>query len=180
MGLFGRRRREVSLGQPAPEPDCTAATDLFKLLIKERWAPVLRECGLKGSGRIFMLPNDLDWAMLGFQSSSSSSADCVKFTMNMFVAGKVEYAEARNRASYLSERPSPNVMGGPHRYSERVGRLVHGEDYWWRIHTGQDIESVASEISEILTGIVVPKLQEEVADRTPGPRGTFANVRRKP
>jgi hypothetical protein len=120
-----------------------------------------------------VLPDDRDWAMLGFQRSTSSNRKWVKFTRNLLVAGKDEYADARTRASFLSERPSPNVVGGPHRYLERVGRLTHGVDHWWYLRANEDNSALIREIIAVLRDVAVPKLRTEMADRSPGPRGTF-------
>lgn len=163
----GQRQPAVAKGLPVK------ATDSFKQVVRDRWAPILREEGLKGSGRVFVLPDDRDWAMLGFQSSTSSNAEWVKFTMNLLVAGKDEYEDARTRASYLGERPSPNVVGGPHRYLERIGHLTHGADHWWYLRANEDNAALILEISTVLRDVAVPTLREQMADRSPGPRGTF-------
>lgn len=174
MRVFSRWQRVAPRDEPAPDRTPPAkATDLFKQIVKDQWAPVLRHEGLKGSGRVFVLPDDHDWAMLGFQSSTSSNAEWVKFTMNLLVVGKDEYEDVRTRASYLSERPSPNVVGGPHRYLERVGRMTHGVDHWWYLRANDDSSALILEIAAVLRDVAVPKLREQIADRSPGPRGTF-------
>lgn len=153
------------------------APDLFKGLLATHWAPALRALGFKGSGRIFVLPDDRDWVMLGFQSSSASNAEWVKFTINLLVVGKQAWEEARVRSPHLSAKPSPNTIG-PHRYVQRIGKLTHGDDHWWRLYASQNTEPLITEILTVLRDVAVPKLREEMADQSPGPRGTFENVRR--
>lgn len=176
MAMFNRLRRATARDEPSAQQGSAKATNLFRHVVKAEWAPVLRSEGLKGSGRIFVLPDDHDWVMLGFQSSTSSNAGWVKFTINLLVAGKEEYARARARASYLGERPSPNVVGGPHRYLERVGHLTHGSDHWWFLRADQDKSELILEIAGVLRDVAVPKLREEMADRSRGPRGTFGHL----
>ena len=38
--------------------------ELFNSVLEERRAPALRELGFKGSGRVFVIPDDRDWVML--------------------------------------------------------------------------------------------------------------------
>jgi hypothetical protein len=64
------------------------AQDRFARLLKEFWGPSLREAGFSGSGKLWTLPDDRDWIMLGFQTSTSSTGDRAKFTMNLLVVGR--------------------------------------------------------------------------------------------
>jgi len=153
------------------------APDIFKSVLKNHWAPALRELGLKGSGRIFVVPDERDWAMLGFQSSTASNAEWVKFTINLLVVGKDAWEEARERSSYLSAKPSPNTLG-PHRYAQRIGYLTHGADHWWRLYASEDSESLVAEVSGALRDVAVPKLRQEMSDQTAGPRGTFDSIKK--
>ncbi|MEV6270909.1 DUF4304 domain-containing protein [Kribbella sp. NPDC051936] len=138
--------------------------------------PALRESGFKGSGRLFVLPDDRDWVMLGFQSSSASNAEWVKFTINLLVVGKQAWDDARERSPHLSAKPSPNRIG-PHRYLQRIGHLTHGRDHWWRLYTSQDTEPLVAEILVVRHDAAVPKLRREMTDQSPGPRGTFEGIR---
>jgi len=132
--------------------------------------------GFKGSGRNFVLPDERDWAMLGFQSSTASSAEWVKFTVNLLVVGKHAWEEAREHHPHLPPRPSPNTIG-PHRYVQRIGHLTHGGDHWWTMYGSQDPEPLTAEILEVLRDVAVPKLRQEMSDQSPGPRGTFEGIR---
>lgn len=149
------------------------AQDRFNRLLKDVWGPSLREMGFNGSGRIWTLPDDRDWAMLGFQSSQASTSDETKFTINLLVVGKSAWDDARARHSYYSVKPSPNVIAA-HRYSQRVGLLSHGRDHWWRLAGGGSNEAqIADQIQAVLRDVAIPKLKAEMADQSPGPRGTF-------
>lgn len=177
MPLFQRGERgSAGAEQSSTSQPPAKATDLFREILNSRWAPLLRAEGFKGSGKIYVLPDERDWVMLGFQSSASSSAAGVKFTINLLVAGKAPYEAARESASYLSARPSPNVRGGPYRYSQRVGQLVHGADHWWWLRAGEDAEPIIEEVIQVLSGVAIPQLRAEMNDQSPGPRGTFEKV----
>ncbi|MEV6272661.1 DUF4304 domain-containing protein [Kribbella sp. NPDC051936] len=108
---FLKRKKQRASDSPQTPPADERAPELFKSVLANRWAPALRESGFKASGRLFVLPDDRDWVMLGFQSSSSSNAEWVKFTINLLVVGKQAWDEARERSPHLSAKPSPNRIG---------------------------------------------------------------------
>jgi hypothetical protein len=60
-------------------PCLLTAQAAYKALLSERLAPVLREHGFKGSGNEFVLPDDDDWLLVGFQKSRYSEAARVAF-----------------------------------------------------------------------------------------------------
>jgi len=151
---------------------------LFKTVLRDSWAPVLREEGFQGSGRIFLIPDHRDWAMLGFQSSTASNAEWVKFTMNLMVVGKAPWEDAREEWPSLPARPSPNTLYR-HRYAERVGQLTHGRDHWWRIDAARETGPLIAEITAVLRDVAAPVLRREMADQTPGPRGAFEEAFRR-
>ncbi len=153
------------------------AQDLFRTTVRDRWAPELRAQGLKGSGRIFVLPDDLDWSMLGFQTSTGSTSDVAKFTINLMVVGKGDWERARETHPWYTLRPSPNTVA-LHRYEQRLGFLTHGRDHWWLLRgDGSNLEAVVDQVLVALRDVAVPKLRAEMADRSPGPRGTFASAK---
>ena len=148
------------------------AQSRFTNLIKSVWGPALRDMGFTGSGRVWTLPDERDWAMIGFQTSQASSGDLAKFTINMLVVGKRAWQEARASRSYYSVKPSPNRIA-LHRYVQRAGFLSHGRDHWWLLDgDGGNERQIGDEVLGVLRDLVVPKLRREMADQTPGPRGT--------
>src|SRR5262245_6913275 len=152
------------------------AQDRLGDLIKSVWGPALREMGFTGSGKVWTLPDERDWAMLGFQTSQASTGDEAKFTINLMVVGKVAWDEARASHSYYSAKPSPNTVA-LHRYVQRAGFLSHGRDHWWRLAgNGSNDRQVRDEVLALLRDVIVPKLRSEMADPTPGPRGAFEAV----
>jgi hypothetical protein len=164
-----RRPYDLTMGE---------AQDRFGRLLKTVWGPALRELGLSGSAKVWIVPDERDWAMLGFQASQASTGDEAKFTINLMVVGKAAWEEARLRNSYYSAKPSPNSIAF-HRYQQRAGHLTHGRDHWWRLAgDGSNENQIAAEVLKALREVIVPKLKHESADQTPGPRGTFEVLQR--
>ena len=84
----------------------------------------------RGRAGSSVLPDDLDWSMLGFQTSTGSTSDVAKFTINLMVVGKGDWERARETHPWYTLRPSPNTVA-LHRYEQRLGFLTHGRDHWW-------------------------------------------------
>jgi hypothetical protein len=148
-----------------------AAQKRFDRLVKSVWGPALRQAGFKGSGKVFVLPDDRDWAMVGLQTSSASTGDESKFTINLLVVGKNAWQEAREQRPWYSTKPSPNTVALC-RYQQRAGFLTHGRDQWWRLAgDGSNEGQIRDEILDVLIRHVVPKLKIEMANQQPGPRG---------
>ncbi|KAA1423171.1 DUF4304 domain-containing protein [Nocardioides antri] len=151
-----------------------AAQDRFKAVVRDHWAPALRDLGLTGSGKVFCVPDDHDWAMLGFQTSTGSTAEVAKFTVNLMVVGKDDWQRAREEHPWYSAKPSPNTVA-LHRYQQRLGFLTHGEDHWWLLLSdGSNEDAVAQEVLLALRDQAIPTLRAEMRNCAPGPRGTFA------
>lgn len=151
-----------------------AAQDRFTSILKDHWTPVLRELGFRGSGKIYVLPDPDDWAMLGFQGSRYSNSELLTFTINLMVVGKDDWEAARERHQSYSKRPSPNTIAR-HRYVQRIGHLLGRGDYWWSVHAdGRGESAVIEEVAAALRDTATTTLRREIADKSPGPRGTFA------
>jgi len=139
-----------------------AAQLRFDALVKNSWGPRLRALGFTGSGRTWTLPDRSDWAMLGFQTSQASTAEESKFTMNLLVVGKSEWAAQREVNAWMSAKPSPNVRSLA-RYQERIGALMKGNDHWWRLAgDGSNERSLDNEILRVLEDLVAPALRREM------------------
>jgi len=116
--------------------------------------------------------------MLGFQTSQASTGDEAKFTVNLMVVGKAAWDEASSRHRHYPAKPSPNTIA-LHRYVQRAGHLTHGHDHWWRLAgDGNNESQIGEEVLNALRDVIAPKLIREMTDQTPGPRGTFENVKR--
>src|SRR5438093_6746629 len=96
-------------------------------------APGLRALGFKGSGQVYEPPDEQYWSLLGFQRSVASDRHEARFTINLSVAEKAGWAEARREHSYYPVKPNPNIHCGFEWY-ERIGSLLpEHKDHWWRL-----------------------------------------------
>lgn len=164
------------------------AQDLFKRLLRDVVALELRRQGVKGSGSVYVLPDAAFWAQIGFQKSTSSTSDVVKFTINLKVTDK-EYwdgqrrdhspmkdtpppgrdrttwdAERLQRSAYPA-RPSANTFGDGQ--IERLGQLIPGSqpDHWWSL-TVADGEGVVEDALQALLARGLPWLRRAIQVRS--------------
>lgn len=165
-----------------------SAQDAFKRLLRDVVAPELRRHGLKGSGSVYVLPDATSWAQVGFQKSTSSTSDVVKFTINLKVTDKEYWDEQRRDHSPMKDTPPPGVdrttwdaerlarSAYPTRPAanifgdgqvERIGRLIPGVegDHWWSL-TVDDAEPVVDDARRALVAYGLPWLRRalDVAD----------------
>jgi hypothetical protein len=132
--------------------------------MKTAFAPALRDAGLRGSSGRFELPSDVHWAQLGFQKSAYSSSGEIRFTVNLSVISRAEWARQSAAQPYSGKRPTPTVQYGPWADQRRIGQLTpSGEDKWWRIIRGADVDPVRIDALSDLMTYGVPWLQERAA-----------------
>lgn len=146
-----RRRQPIPDDDPQPSPQ-----EVYAGLMKSTFAPALRHEGLRGSNGRFELPSDTHWVQLGFQKSSYSDRHELRFTINLLVIRRDEWANQIATRPYLSQRPTPTNHYGPWATDQiRIGTLTaEGEDKWWRIVRGQDVAPVVDDVlADILIGV---------------------------
>jgi hypothetical protein len=116
---------------------------------------------MRGSGGRFELPSDVYWAQLGFQKSAFSDGREVRFTVNLSVIRRDEWAKQAEAKPYLGERPTPNTHYGAWADQTRIGSLTPGgEDKWWRIVRGARPNDVRDDALHDLMNYAVPWLHE--------------------
>ena len=116
-------------------------------MLKEVVAPALRRHNFKGSGGEYLLPDAGAWALVGFQRSDVSSAQAVKFTINLKVVSRSTWDDARHEQTWLPERPKANSRYPVGEWSERIGKLMpDGEDHWWWVRPDDDPSQVGAEV----------------------------------
>ena len=142
----------------------TTAQGLFKVAVKEHLGPGLRDLGFKGSGQAFTMPSETHFVMLGLQKSTSSSADLVRFTINVSVISRQIWAQVREERSHLPATPSPNTFYGDFAWQERIGTLLDGTDRWWTIRTEKDARSVAEAVLDAVRRAAVPAIEHHVKE----------------
>jgi hypothetical protein len=153
--LWKHRRKDHS---PA-SPDDPTPQVVYDSLMKETFAPALRQIGLKGSGGRFDLPADQHWVLLGFQKSAYSDSNEVQFTVNLAVIDRAVWLEQVAARPHLGKRPSPGTLYGAWADQTRIGALIPpGDDLWWRLIRGQDSEPIAASVVSALRDTAVPWL----------------------
>jgi Domain of unknown function (DUF4304) len=159
LAAWKHRQRDKTIrsdGRPSPQ-------DVYADMMKTTFAPALRAAGLRGSNGRFELPSDIYWAQLGFQKSSYSGADEVRYTVNLSVISRTEREMQRAAKPYLGRQPKPTVHYGPWADQVRIGQLTdNGADKWWRIVRGADVEPVRADTLADLLTYAVPWLKARV------------------
>ena len=132
----------------------------FKLLMKERIAPRLREHGLKGSGQNFYLPSESHWALIGFQKSMFSDSLELKFTINIYVVNKNEWENARSKRSYFPVKPTPTTKWGLG-WERRIGFLLPERcDHWWSMKSNSNLENISGQVIEYIVKYALPAIHK--------------------
>ena len=151
--------------QPVPTGDAiTTPQEVYADLMKTAFAPALRAAGLRGSGGRFELPSERYWAQLGFQKSAYSSGDELRFTINVSVIARDEWARQSAAKPYLGKRPTPSTEYGAWARRARIGCLTpDGEDKWWRIIRGA--HAVRDDALHDLLTYAVPWLRQQIRER---------------
>lgn len=134
----------------------------FKLLMKERIAPRLREHGLKGSSQNFYLPSESHWALLGFQKSMYSDSLELKFTINLFFVNKREWNRARSKKSYFPAKPTPTTKWGLG-WEQRIGFLLQENcDHWWTMKYNSNLEHLSNQVIDYIVKYALPAIHEQL------------------
>jgi len=137
--------------------------------------PLLRELGLRGSGRQYSLPSETHWALIGLQTSKWSTAKSVEFTVNVTVVARDAWLRWRELEPYNDERPLANVSYGPvprgmdpalgaTYWHERLGQLMpEHRDRWWELQAGRDSTSVARDVATAIRDHALPEVRKRIA-----------------
>jgi hypothetical protein len=149
--------------QPGQDDDgLTTPQSVYADQMKAAFAPALRGAGLRGSGGRFELPSACYWAQLGFQKSAYSSGDQLRFTINLSVIPRDEWARQSTAKPYLGKHPTPSTQYGAWAKTARIGQLTpRGEDKWWRILRGADAAAVRDDALHDLLTYAVPWLRQQ-------------------
>lgn len=147
-----------------------SAQQVFRELLRTVVAPGLRKRGLRGSGQSYLLPDEVVWAQVGFQKSRASTAEAVRFTVNLNITDKAAWDEVRREHSYVKDKPPPGVDPGdwdkerlaksyyPKRppitggEGTRIGQVmpgVAGGDHWWVV-TPQSTDAVDDALQAVV------------------------------
>ncbi|XAS72002.1 DUF4304 domain-containing protein [Micrococcaceae bacterium Sec5.1] len=144
------------------------AQDHFRSMVRTELAPELRRLGFRGSGAQFELPSASHWLLLGIQRSTSSTADEVRFTVNLSAVDRQAWITKRETEKWMGVRPSANVLG-PVTTSMRLGVLIWGTDTWFAIQPNRSTKDVAFEVLDAISdkGISWLRSQESSNESRP-------------
>lgn len=128
--------------------------------MKERFAPFLREAGLRGSGGRFTLASETYWLLLGFQKSTSSDRHEVRFTVNVSAIRRDVWDAQRAATPYLGRTPQPATLYGPWAEQQRIGMLTpSGLDKWWRLRPDRNVDAFVADVLADLRQYAIPWLK---------------------
>ena len=140
-----------------------SAQDEFRGFLRDLVSTAMRSAGLRGSAGRYYLPSPFCFAFVGFQKSKWSTGSAVNFTMNLKVVSREVWKLARVDQSWLPETPAPNTRYPVAEWSPRIGSLMlGGQDHWWWLRPGQQLEPLAAEVIRGLTDYGLPALQRAV------------------
>ena len=143
------------------DPDVVTAQVVYATMLRTEIAPRLRTLGFKGSGAVYVLPDDERWLMVGFQKDYYSRADCVRFTVNLTVADKATWDKARLEDPSLGVRPSGNSAYPPYSNVIRLGNLMPpmGNDRWWEVGPKRPSRPAANRVVKAIETLAIPWLR---------------------
>ena len=154
------RTRTKAHPSDASEP---SPQQVYAEWMKTSFGPALRAEGMRGSGGRFEFPSDVVWAQLGFQKSTYSDAQEVRFTVNLSVIRRDVWEQQASAQPHLGERPRPTFLYGSWADQARIGTLTpEGEDKWWRIVRGADSVIVRDDAMHDLLTYGVPWLRDRL------------------
>ncbi|ETK34794.1 hypothetical protein MPTA5024_17550 [Microbispora sp. ATCC PTA-5024] len=134
------------------------AQETFRQMLRDDFAPALRELGLVGSGPLYRLPHDRHWALLGFQKSAFSTRELVSFTVNLSVVPKERERSVRG----LPFRPAASTFYGLSMWHSRIGRLLPGgHDHWWDVGTAPD-PAVVDQVLDGVRDFALPAMRRQL------------------
>lgn len=137
-----------------------SAQDEFRGFLRDLVSPAMRSAGLRGSAGRYHLPSLSCFALVGFQKSEWSTGSAVTFTVNLKVVSREVWKLARENQSWLPQTPASSTRYPVAEWSPRIGSLMPGgEDHWWWLRPGQQLEPLAAEVTGALTDYGLPALQ---------------------
>jgi hypothetical protein len=120
----------------------------FKKIIIEKITTLLKSRGFKKSGNTFQRSNDDLTYYINVQSSQSSTAYQLRFTLNIGIASAMLY---RLEDISIPEKDRRH-------FEKRIGDYLNQrQDKWWTVSTLQEAGMIADEVATILETKVLPE-----------------------
>jgi hypothetical protein len=103
--------------------------------------------------------------LIGFQKFRWSTQSEVEFTLNLAVAFKDAWAEARSKSERLPARPSPNVHYEAPIWQSRIsGVLGETGDRIWLVRAGWPTAAVAGDVLDVIESAALPAMRQKLAE----------------
>jgi hypothetical protein len=152
----------------------TPAQAILDEVVKAAIVPQLRPLGFKKAGRTFRRQAERCVQVLNVQASAWSSADELRFTINLGVF----FPEV----SELTGAQQPSAAGPTEpqcQLRERIGTLLpERNDRWWELRVGSDPGHVIAEVREAVRAFGLPwldaNMRMETAREKAWPRDAIA------
>lgn len=137
------------------------SADKFRELVTKMIASCLKGRGFSRKGLTFYINQHENYGLINFQKSTKSNSDVVIFTVTVGVVSR------RLLRFFSSEQRSANLLVDDCHWRERLGFLLPSrQDKWWTIDANTSITYLAEEISDYITALAIPKLNEYVRDES--------------
>jgi hypothetical protein len=153
------------------------AQDRFNLFLDSQIWPTLKQRGFRRERGNFRLHRGGNWGLLHFQKSQFSSADEVRFTVEVGAASE----RLRHYVHWWAEGRPPSITDCVVR--ERLGVLVEQRDLWWKIERDADLSDLGSEVRRYVVDHGLPFLEGLLTDEglldyywSPGYNKRYATV----
>lgn len=132
--------------------------DIFKELINAL-NPLLKQMKFAKKGNSFYLEANKNYGVVNFQKSRESTKELVSFTINFGV-----YSNILGRLQYgYSESIKPEVEQC--HWQSRVGNFMpDSPDYWWKLNMSDDLNSIASNVMDVVQNIIVSEINKRLSD----------------
>lgn len=143
-----------------------SAQDWFRLMIDMGLAPGLRALGFVGAGRRFRMEVERHWAEVSVAQSQSLSEGRVRFTLNLRVLYRDEWAEQLRVRPY-TPAPTPSRSTMRTGWEAPIGAIVTVggypiEDLWWELEVGQPFDSLSREVLTTLRNFGLPAMSHQI------------------
>ena len=147
-------------------PSVETAQQALVAFLRDEVGPALRRLGLRGSGTAYLLPDDRFWLVVGFQRSTSSNHEALRFTVNLTAASRARWDAARRSNPWIGARPSGNSGYAVRGLVEfvRIGSLLPvPQDTWWEIRPGRSTGVLIDELMAVIATTGLPWLRSHGA-----------------
>ena len=145
-------------------PSAENAQEMFKSLLRDKVAPMLRAHGWKGSGPNYNRSSDPYSTSINFQKNRYNTKDEVEFTVNLAVLhdgviGDLQMAQKMAREQWGRDTIVVPTWGI---WRARLGDLLPMQRYWWRLLTGRSPERTTKDVLSAFSDFALPAVNRQL------------------